>query len=86
MRNSSLKRNTALNGKVDNDGALDQLYMASEHTLCGRICRIVDNLPGATAKTEVSEGGRKMYVAGFPLGRIKVTVWKIALYDRPPFV
>ncbi|KAI8584120.1 hypothetical protein K450DRAFT_218242 [Umbelopsis ramanniana AG] len=32
---------------------------------------IVDNLPGATAKTEISEGGRKMYVAGFPLGRVK---------------
>lgn len=73
MRNSSLKTSIALNGKVDNDGELDQSHIATEHTSCGRTYRIVDNLPGATAKTEVSEGGRKMYVAGFPLGRVKVS-------------
>lgn len=35
--------------------------------------RIVDNLPGATAKREFQDG-RKMYVAGFPLGQVQVSL------------
>jgi hypothetical protein len=61
-----------LNGKVDGHTALwiSCTWLLNVPFADG--CRIVDNLPGATAKTEVSEGGRKLYVAGFPLGRIKV--------------